>query len=245
MTNTFKRLTLLSAILLSTQALAWNNELTLQETKQLTLDGQSLSTLTVEAGSGFLNIVGSNTNSVTVKAEIYQDQPHNNYCLSLKQRAKSAELIANSCNNHDEDPTRIDLTVSIPAKFKLNINDGSGSLSIDNAGATTIHDGSGKIIINNITGSLNIDDGSGSINARDIEGKVVINDGSGSIKLANSLSDVKIHDGSGTINVQNTSGGVTVNDGSGGIYIDTAQSFTLLTDGSGSVKIENVENVKQ
>ncbi|WP_369671580.1 hypothetical protein, partial [Enterococcus faecium] len=92
MTNTFKRLTLLSAILLSTQTLAWNNELTLQETKQLTLDGQSLSTLTVEAGSGFLNIVGSNTNSVTVKAEIYQEEPHDNYCLSLKQHTKRAEL---------------------------------------------------------------------------------------------------------------------------------------------------------
>lgn len=244
MTNTFKRLTLLSAILLSTQALAWNSELTLQETKKLTLDGKSLSTLNVEAGSGFLNIAGSDTNSVTVKAEIYQEEPHDNYCLSLKQRAKSAELIANSCDNYDKNPTRIDLTVSIPRTFKLNINDGSGSIEIENTADTTIHDGSGKIVVNMISGSLTIEDGSGSIDATNIKGNVEIHDGSGRIDLVKSTGDVSIHDGSGNIDVEDTSGSVTITDGSGGIYVNKAKSFTLLADGSGRVKVKNVENTK-
>lgn len=244
MTNTFTRLTLIVAALLSAQTLAWNDDMALQDTKQLTLDAQSLTTLNVEAGSGFLNIVGSDTAAITVKAEIYQYAAHDNYCLSLKQRAKSAELIANSCDNYDKNPTRIDLTVSIPRTFKLNINDGSGSIEIENTADTTIHDGSGKIVVNMISGSLTIEDGSGSIDAKNIKGNVEIHDGSGSIDLVKSTGDVSIHDGSGNIDVEDTSGSVTITDGSGGIYVNKAKSFTLLADGSGRVKVKNVESTK-
>ncbi|TVU84191.1 hypothetical protein FQP85_07420 [Pseudoalteromonas neustonica] len=240
MINAFTRLTLIGTVLLSTQALAWNNEMTLQDTKKLTLDAQSLSALNVEAGSGFLHIVGSSTDTVTVKAEIYQYEAHDNYCLTLDKSGNSAKLTANNCDNHSEDHTRIDLTVSLPATFLLDITDGSGEISIENAAETSIHDGSGAIIINNISGQLTIEDGSGAITASNITDSVNIHDGSGSIELANTQGDVIIHDGSGNIDVQNIVGKVTVTDGSGGIYVNKAGSFTLLADGSGSVTIKNV-----
>ncbi|MCQ8878372.1 hypothetical protein NQT69_10215 [Pseudoalteromonas shioyasakiensis] len=241
MSNTFTRLTLISAVLLSTQALAWNNDMTLQDTQQLTLDAQSLTALNVEAGSGFLNIVGSDTDSITVKAEIYQYEAHNNYCLNLVKKVIAAKLTANNCdNNNNEQQTRIDLTVSLPKTLTLNITDGSGAISVDNASATTIHDGSGEIQVRNIKGDLDIEDGSGAIEARNITGNVDIHDGSGSIKLVNSKQNVKISDGSGNITVKNTQGNVTIADGSGGINVDKAASFTLLSDGSGSVTVNNV-----
>lgn len=240
MINAFTRLTLISAALLSAQAFAWNNEMRLQDTKQLTLDAQSLSVLNVEAGSGFLHIVGSNTDTVTVKAEIYQDEAHDNYCLTLDKSGNSARLTANNCDSNNNQPTRIDLTVSIPKTFTLDITDGSGDISIENAATTKINDGSGAIKINNISGQLTIEDGSGAITASNITDNVNIHDGSGSIELANTQGDVIIHDGSGSIDVQNIGGNVTVSDGSGGIYVNKAASFTLLADGSGSVTIKNV-----
>lgn len=248
MLKTLSHATLIIAGLLSTQALAWNNDMTLQETKQLSLAQSKLTTLAVESGSGFLNIIGSDTDEVTVKAEIYQYEPHNNYCLSLEQNAKTAQLIANNCNNKSnsnyENQTRIDLTVSVPSSFMLEINDGSGAIEIENTADTTIHDGSGKIVVNMISGPLTIEDGSGSIDVTNITGKVEIHDGSGSIDLSNSNADVLIHDGSGNIDVEQTTGSVTISDGSGGIYVNQAQSFKLVADGSGRVKVKNVQNTK-
>ncbi|WP_404343970.1 hypothetical protein [Pseudoalteromonas mariniglutinosa] len=245
MINAFTRVTLIGAALLSVQALAWNNEMTLQDTKQLTLDAQSLSVLNVEAGAGFLNIVGSDTDSITVKAEVYQDKAHDNYCLALDKSGSSAKLTANNCDSNNDQPTRIDLTVSIPRTFTLDITDGSGAISIENTADTIIHDGSGEIQVRNIAGVLDIEDGSGAIEARNITGNVKINDGSGSIDLADTQADVIIHDGSGSIDVQNIVGNVTVSDGSGGIYVNKAASFTLLADGSGNVTIKNVPEQNQ
>ena len=240
MTNTFTRLTLIVAALLSAQTLAWNDDMALQDTKQLTLDAQSLTTLNVEAGSGFLNIVGSDTAAITVKAEIYQYEAHDNYCLNLEKQGTAAKLTANNCNNNNDQQTRIDLTVALPKTFSLDITDGSGAILIENTAATKILDGSGEIQLRNITGGLSIEDGSGTIEARNISGNVNIQDGSGSIELVNSEKNVKISDGSGNINVENTQGDVTISDGSGGITVNKAASFTLLSDGSGSVKVNNV-----
>lgn len=240
MTNTFTRLTLISAALLSAQTLAWNNDMTLQDTKQLTLDAKSLTALNVEAGAGFLNIVGTDTAAITVKAEIYQYEAHDNYCLNLANEGTTAQLTANNCNSNNDQQTRIDLTVALPKTFSLDITDGSGAILIENTAATKIHDGSGEIQLRNITGDLNIEDGSGAIEARNISGNVNIQDGSGSIELVNSEKNVKISDGSGNINVKNIQGDVSISDGSGGITVDKAASFTLLSDGSGSVKVNNV-----
>ncbi|NNG41504.1 hypothetical protein HJP15_00865 [Pseudoalteromonas sp. NEC-BIFX-2020_002] len=241
MINIFTRLTLISAVLVSTQAFAWNNDMTLQNTKQLTLDAQSLTALKVEAGSGFLNIVGSDTTAITVKAEIYQYEAHDNYCLNLANKGTTAQLTANNCNSNNDQQTRIDLTVALPKTFSLNITDGSGAILIENTAATKIHDGSGAINVDTIKGDLIIEDGSGGITVNNVSGTVDIHDGSGSIDLTNTLSDVKVHDGSGNINIENVDGDVSVTDGSGGIYVDTAASFTLVADGSGRVKIKNVQ----
>ncbi len=253
MINIFTRLTLISAVLVSTQAFAWNNDMTLQNTKQLTLDAQSLTALKVEAGSGFLNIVGSDTTAITVKAEIYQYEAHDNYCLNLANKGTTAQLTANNCNSNsnsnsnsnnnsnNDQQTRIDLTVALPKTFSLDITDGSGAILIENTAATKIHDGSGAINVDTIKGDLIIEDGSGGITVNNVSGAVDIHDGSGSIDLTNTLSDVKVHDGSGNINIENVDGDVSVTDGSGGIYVDTAASFTLVADGSGRVKIKNVQ----
>lgn len=241
MNNVFTRVTLIGAVLVSAQALAWwNNDMTLQDTKQLTLDTQSLTALNVEAGAGFLTIVGTETDSITVKAEIYQYEAHKNYCLNLAKQGTAAKLTANNCNNSNDQQTRIDLTVSIPKAFTLDITDGSGAIAIENTATTTIHDGSGEIQVRNIAGDLDIEDGSGAIEARNITGNVNIHDGSGSIELLNSEQNVKISDGSGSIYVKNTQGDVSISDGSGGITVDKAASFTLLSDGSGSVTVNNV-----
>ena len=198
MLSTVKTLSLIAAGLLSAQTFAWG-DMPLQETKNLTLDAASLSALKVEAGSGFLHITGSDSDEVTVKAEIYQEKPHDEYCLNLEAKGNNAALSAGQCDYHTNKQTRIDLTVAIPRSFNVNVHDGSGEIIISKVANTVINDGSGSITANDITGTLEINDGSGSIDARNISRDIKIHDGSGNIDVANAQGNIEVHDGSGGI----------------------------------------------
>lgn len=239
MLSTVKTLSLIAADLLSAQTFAWG-EMPLQATKNLTLDAASLSALKVEAGSGFLHITGSDSDQVTVKAEIYQEKPHDEYCLTLEAKDKRAALSAGQCEYQNNKQTRIDLTVSIPRSFNVDVHDGSGEIIISKVANTVINDGSGSITANDITGTLEINDGSGSIDVRNVSHDIKIHDGSGNINVAKAQGNIEVHDGSGGIDLNDISGDVVVSDGSGSIRVDTAANFELLSDGSGSVKVTNI-----
>jgi DUF4097 and DUF4098 domain-containing protein YvlB len=239
MLSTVKTLSLIAAGLLSAQTFAWG-DMPLQNTKNLTLNAKSLSALKVEAGSGFLHITGSDTDEVTVKAEIYQDQPHDEYCLGLEAKGSNAELSAGQCDYHTNKQTRIDLTVSIPRSFNVNVHDGSGEIIIRKAANTVINDGSGSIEAIDIQGTLEINDGSGSINVRNVSRDIKIHDGSGNIDVAHTQGNINVHDGSGGIDLNDIAGDVVISDGSGSIRVDKAANFELLSDGSGSVNVTNI-----
>ena len=221
----FYKSILASTLLLtmSQAAFAYSNysdELTLQKTENLKLSTDNINDFVIEAGSGKLKVIASDSDSIEVVAEIYQRNSHNDYCLDLKKFSNKAKLKSASCN-HNRD-TRIDLTIEVPEHLNLDVEDGSGSINISGVA------------------SLKLKDGSGSINIRNVNGKVEIDDGSGSIDIKHVESDVSIDDGSGSIHVRNVSGKVTVSDGSGSINVNKADSFELLSDGSGSVNVDNI-----
>ena len=202
----------------------------LQDTQTLRLSAADLDLLKVDVSAGKLDITGEqNLNEIIVIAEIYQDKPLDNFELSLENtRSNDAKLITkikqsgllNSWNND----TRIDLTVRMPANLDLRIDDGSGSIQV-----------------NDTNGELDIDDGSGSILVDNVLGDVSIEDGSGSITISNLGGHLEINDGSGSIDINNVIGTVTVWDGSGSIDVQGAGDFVLKDDGSGSVNIENIQ----
>ena len=242
MTSTHYKKIALGLTLISSIASA--EEMTLQDTKQLSLPASSLSELNIEAGSGSMTVIGDDSNEISVVAEIYQYEAHNNYCLSLKPMGDAAKLKAGQCEERDyrdrEYQTRIDLTIHMPKSAMLDIADGSGEIKVTNVASADIKDGSGKIDVSYIAGKLTIHDGSGGIRVSNVENDISIHDGSGGIIVTDSKGDLEVFDGSGSIDVNNIAGRVTVSDGSGGIDIDGVDSFTLLQDGSGSVSVNNV-----
>ena len=75
---------------------------------------------------------------------------------------------------------RLDLTVRVPGRTRLDIEDGSGSIDIEGVGSMRLDDGSGSIEIENVRGDLTLVDGSGSIDVRNVEGNLIVDeDGSG------------------------------------------------------------------
>jgi hypothetical protein len=206
-----------------------------EEVRQLDLDVDGISELSINAGAGSMDVTGvSGLDKISVKATIVvpdEDKDgavkviEKNMTLSLDKKGSEARLNAWFDDGFmgSGDDAHIVLEVSVPQGLTVNIDDGSGSLDvIDTMGDVTIDDGSGSIDVKNVA-NLTIDDGSGSID---------VNEASG---------DVSIIDGSGSISVNHVNGSVTIDDGSGSIKVsDVDHDVVILDDGSGSVRITDV-----
>jgi len=227
-----------------------------EDVRNLSLSAKGIDELEIDCGSGFLKVNGQKgLTEIKVEAEIVLEGKSEKSAeefiqkylkLSLKKRGSRAVLISGfesyrslfSFSNK-----LINLTVSIPAEMDLDVDDGSGSISIEDiAGALKIDDGSGSMEIVNIKGNVDVDDGSGEIELEKITGDVSVDDGSGEILVEGVSGDVSVDDGSGSIIIRNIGGNVTVRDGSGSITIDGVEKDVYIpSDGSGSVRVNNVK----
>lgn len=212
---------------------AWNGY---QEVRDLKISASGVSTLEIEAGAGSLEIIGvSGANEIVVIATILVSEDDDDKArkdiashmvLSLEKDGDKAVLqgyFKHGFMNFGDSP-HVQLEVRVPARLGLNIDDGSGS-----------------IVVENVSGNIEVDDGSGSITMTNVGGDVKIDDGSGSISVEGVRGDLFIADGSGSIRVREVAGSVTVDDGSGSINVsDVEQDLIIVDDGSGSLIFSNI-----
>ena len=213
-----------------------------EEVRNLEVDAGGVSEFFIDAGAGSLTVNGdAGAKSIEVTATIQVNTGDEE--KALKAIAKRLTLTLDQ--NGDRATLKsffdngmwggtdgsVKLEITMPTGIALRIDDGSGSIVIENVEADVeIEDGSGSIKILNV-GAVDIDDGSGSIDIHNANGDVVIVDGSGSIKVNAVNGSVTIDDGSGSINVKDIendliieedgSGGVTVSDVRGNVELDT------------------------
>jgi len=226
------------------------------EEKNLTLAADGLDELEIDCGAGYLDIKGvEGLDQIEVKAEIvlegYDDDDADEYMdrkmvLDLKKLGDKAELRSYFDDNSNwsffgHRDRLINLTIRVPKKMALDIDDGSGYIYIDDMAASVrIEDGSGEMTVVNIKGPVTIDDGSGQIELEDITGEVEIEDGSGSIDVDNVIGQMMIDDGSGSIRLTNIEGDVDIEDGSGGMTVKNVTGSVVVDDGSGDIRIDRV-----
>ncbi len=119
----------------------------------------------------------------------------------------------------------VNLVLKVPNNLILNIEDGSGDISIsDMENNINLIDGSSNIEIFNCYGNLEIVDGSGEILVTNYTGDVKINDGSDAMYLYSINGNVEIIDGSGAININNVEKNVRIIEaGSGGVTIENVK----------------------
>ncbi|WP_299011951.1 hypothetical protein [uncultured Shewanella sp.] len=188
-----------------------------QETR--ILNTEDLSSLMANVGAGQLTINGvKSQKEIKLTANIYYHE-NTPYILTLKKYGDIAKLNTSFEQHKNMRPNPyMDLVLSIPAYFSLDINDGSGAIKITNMEANIqLNDGSGNIQI--IGGhQLDIQDGSGSIIIKNNSGNTTVTDGSGMMTIRNSAGDLIIDDGSGDIKLQHIAGNISITDGSGDIY---------------------------
>lgn len=208
-----------------------------QETRNLKLPAAGTDKLEIDCGAGFLKVQGvEGLDTIEVKADIFvkgvDDKDMKSFIqdhvkLSLEKEGSRAVLVSEVKDRlfFSFGDAHIDLTVNVPKKMDLGIDDGSGSIEIAHImGNLSIEDGSGEILVEDIQGNLEIDDGSGEIEVRTVSG------------------DVTIDDGSGSLSVFDIGGSLTVDDGSGSIEVDgVAKDLILKETGSGGVHFQNVK----
>lgn len=206
----------------------------LLKTENKSFDASGVTSARLDTGAGTLRIIGdADATSIEVKAE-YRGRPRSsrdaerildNLRLTMEMQGSTFYLRSESGGHwRGSRSGSIDLTITVPSRFSLKIEDGSGSIDLSGIDRdVTIDDGSGSIDIDAVRGNLRLDDGSGSIQIRDSGGRIEIKDGSGSIDISRAGGDVTIRDGSGSISVDDVAGG-----------------FEVLRDSSGSINHRGV-----
>lgn len=206
------------------------------EDRELSLDANGIDKVDIEAGAGSLEVVGEeNRTEIRVLAHIIVPDAdaeeasrkiENNMVLRLDKDGDVAVVksyFERGMFNFGDSPN-IRLVVHVPTRVGLVVDDGSGSLTVED-----------------VRGDIEIDDGSGSISLRNVGGTVEIDDGSGSIKVSAVGGDFKVNDGSGSITVDGVGGSVIVDDGSGSIDVANVEhDFIIIDDGSGGIDYRNV-----
>ena len=206
-----------------------------EEERTLNLDADGITTLSIEAGAGSMDVIGiADLNEIVVKALIVVPKGDEEDALKVIEKKMVLTLdrkgdVARLESWFDKgfmgygSDSYIVLDVSVPQGMSVEIDDSSGSLEISD-----------------VAGDVSIDDGSGSIDIRNVA-NLKIDDGSGSIRVAGAAGDVSIVDGSGSITVSHVQGSVIIDDGSGSIKVsDVEHDLTIVDDGSGGQKFSNI-----
>lgn len=206
------------------------------EDRALNLDAGGISALQIEAGAGSLKVTGvDGLDQIEVEAIITvpgknddkaRKKIESNLELTLEERGGKAVLrsiFEGGMWNFGDSPS-VQLIVRMPTQLDLNVDDGSGS-----------------IVVENVRGDIELVDGSGSISMSDVGGSVDVDDGSGSIDVSGVGGDISIVDGSGSIKVRDVAGSVVVDDGSGSINVaDIEADLIIEGDGSGGLNFSNI-----
>jgi DUF4097 and DUF4098 domain-containing protein YvlB len=134
----------------------------------------------------------------------------------------------------------ISYELTVPADTTLQINTGSGEISVQGVRASAkLHTGSGDIRAQDLGPQSRMETGSGSIRADSVAAPLYASTGSGSIQAdLTGSGDIDVHTGSGGVRLRGVNGGLTARTGSGELSADgSVKGPWQLHTGSGSVRM--------
>lgn len=223
-----------------------------QESRELNIAAQGITALSIDCGAGFLKVIGEkNRQNIRVTADIRSQNlsvaaakriVRKNLELNLHQRGTRA-VLTSQVSSFRRGGLEVNLTVYVPNRLSLKIDDGSGEMTVRNiSGSVFIDDGSGGMDLQNLGGTVEINDGSGDLSLTRSEGDVRISDGSGEILVSRINGNLTVDDHSGSIRIAGVAGNVRIRDRSGGIHIrEVGRDVHIVEDGSGSLTITHVK----
>jgi DUF4097 and DUF4098 domain-containing protein YvlB len=134
----------------------------------------------------------------------------------------------------------ISYEITVPADTTLQVNTGSGEISVEGVRASAkLHTGSGGIRTTDLGKDSRLETGSGSIRADSVAAPMFASTGSGSIQAdLTGSGDVEVHTGSGGLDIRGVNGGLRARTGSGHINVaGNVKGPWQLHAGSGEIKL--------
>jgi hypothetical protein len=234
-------------IVTATSGLAWGDyECDVTGSRAASADAAAVAKVVVTAGAGSLEIrgvAGAREVSGTGKACASSQSLLDAIELRVERHGDVLEVEAVMPKSYSNGAARLDLVVEMPAHLALEVDDGSGELTITGVAALRLEDGSGEASVADIAGDVTITDGSGELRVERVGGTLRLEDGSGGIDVRGVGGDVIIEeDGSGGIEIAGVEGSVRIkDDGSGDIHVaDVNGDLEVGDDGSGGVSYERI-----
>ncbi len=199
--------------------------------RQLIVPVIEFKTVEIIAGAGTLKVIGGSGEEIIVDATVqsadyskmaeFVDEFETKVLFFIKQEQGIVQIMAKPRKSMYNTPNiQTNLVVRLPSHVNLNVDDGSGSLQIEN-----------------ISGRLNIDNEAGLLKISQVRNDLFIKDGDGSMTITDVNGQVNIDDKAGSIDAKNINGNLTLDDGSGDVKIEGLNGQFILKD-AGSGKIE-------
>jgi len=247
--------TLASLVLLFTAATAsadlFGNDCSYSEKRSVASSAAGVTRIVVIGRAGTLHIGGRRT--------VAQVSASGTACASSRDGLNETKLVLTRSGSelrieavtpdHDHEffggSAKLDFDVVVPDNVPLEVEDGSGDMTIENVGPAEVTDGSGDMTIRNVGGNLSVHDGSGDMKLENITGDVRITDGSGEIEVLGAGSVDIGNDGSGSVDIRNVKRDVHIgNKGSGSVDVsDVGGNFRVGNKGGGSVRWDRVRGL--
>jgi hypothetical protein len=216
----------------------------------LSLDSRELSSLKIISGAGFLHVQGVDASeTIEVTGNVVGGRDSRRF--TLEKHGDIAVLTAVNTERHfvfewfGERP-RIDITVKVPSRLILEIQDGPGLIAVAGMkAAARVIDDNGDMRITNHHGELRINDANGGVTVEDATGHISIVDGNGHVSLTKVVGNVDINDGNGSIVLKSIDGHVSIHDGNGGVAAsNVTQGLTVNDSRSGQLAMALVSEKK-
>jgi Putative adhesin len=202
--------------------------------------------LTVENGSGSVNVRRGGSGSVSVHAEIRTnhwmggsdgDVHEIEQNPPVKQDGNNIRIskVEGSIGRH----VSINYEITVPETTTVEAHTGSGSQTVEMLdGPVTLSTGSGSIRVHDVNSATKVQTGSGSIEINDIRGAVQAKTGSGSIQGEAIGGAFKGETGSGHMEIRLTApGDVSASTGSGHLSINGVDGGLFAESGSGHIEV--------
>ena len=195
-------------------------------TMELDMPTSGIQLLEVSAGAGSLDIEGDpGRRDIRVEAELCASSADQMQGLDVTLERSGSTAVLETVfperrGGWGRGYAMIHLTVLVPAGMDASVSDGSGEARIRGVGALDMDDGSGELTITDVGGTVVVDDGSGELHIENVDGSVEVEDGSGELTISGVTGSVWLDDGSGRARIESVGGDVEVVDkGSGQIFV--------------------------
>lgn len=136
----------------------------------------------------------------------------------------SSLILEEKFNGHNHNDGHSEWTVSVPDKSEIELNTGTGNLSIKG-----------------ITVEMKGNTGTGDIELTEVKGELDLNTGTGSIEMENCDGEFDVNSGTGNLNIKDSKGTFDANSGTGDVEVNT---ITIVDEGEFNSGTGDVEITK-